>query len=297
MFIVFSFATLNPIPIQAQQRFTFQQKKEMLHGPIDNYVMVVAHRGDWRNAPENSLPAIQYCIEMGVDMVEIDVQLTKDSIPILMHDKTLDRTTTGKGKVNHYTIEQIKTMKLRDGLGRPTTYHIPTLEEALLLCKGKILINLDKVENIIPIIYPVLRKTGTLTQIAIGSYKPLSEMRELAGTYLDSLCFMPKVKDNSINITEFLHEYESTLDFSILQLRFETEQASTIGLLDDGEVYDSWIWVNTITANRSAGHDDDSATHDPESAFGWLIAKGVNIIQTDRPQLLLDYLRGKGLHD
>jgi glycerophosphoryl diester phosphodiesterase len=48
--------------------------KEKLETPNDNHVMVVAHRGDWRNAPENSLQAIQYCIDMGVDMVEIDVR-------------------------------------------------------------------------------------------------------------------------------------------------------------------------------------------------------------------------------
>ena len=67
-------------------------------------VLVVSHRADWRNAPENSLQAIQNCIDMGVDMVEIDLKKTKDGHLILMHDKTIDRTTTGKGKPEKFNI-------------------------------------------------------------------------------------------------------------------------------------------------------------------------------------------------
>ena len=65
--------------------------------PAEKSILVVSHRADWRNAPENSLQAIQNCIDMGVDMVEIDLKRTKDGHLILMHDKTIDRTTTGKG--------------------------------------------------------------------------------------------------------------------------------------------------------------------------------------------------------
>ena len=61
-------------------------------------VLVVAHRGDWRNAPENSLQAFQNCIAMGVDMIEIDLKMTKDNQLVIMHDNTIDRTTDGKGK-------------------------------------------------------------------------------------------------------------------------------------------------------------------------------------------------------
>ncbi len=60
------------------------------------YVFVVAHRGDWRNAPENSVSAIKKAADMGADMVEIDIQRTKDSVFILMHDGSIDRMTNGK---------------------------------------------------------------------------------------------------------------------------------------------------------------------------------------------------------
>ena len=107
-------------------------------------VIVVAHRGDWRHAPENSLQAIQNCIDMGVDMVEIDIQKTKDGHLVLMHDKTINRTTSGNGRVKHFTLDSLKSFNLKDGLGKRTAFEIPTLEEAMLLAMDKILVNLDK---------------------------------------------------------------------------------------------------------------------------------------------------------
>lgn len=75
-----------------------------LSAPAKQSVLVVSHRGDWRNAPENSLQAFQNCIDMGVDMVELDLKKTKDGELILMHDNTLNRTTNGTGKPEDYTL-------------------------------------------------------------------------------------------------------------------------------------------------------------------------------------------------
>ena len=71
--------------------------RENLLGNYSDRVLVVSHRADWRNAPENSLQGIQNCIDMGVDMVEIDLKKTKDGHLVVMHDKTINRTMTGKG--------------------------------------------------------------------------------------------------------------------------------------------------------------------------------------------------------
>ena len=102
----------------------------------DKSILVVSHRADWRNAPENSLQAIQNCIDMGVDMVEIDLKKTKDGHLILMHDKTIDRTTTGKGKPENYTLEELRQFRLKSGAGHKTRHQIPTFEEVMTLCKG-----------------------------------------------------------------------------------------------------------------------------------------------------------------
>ena len=81
--------------------------------PDNKEITVVAHRADWRYAPENSLAAIESSIRLGADVVELDVQKTKDGQLILMHDKTLDRTTTGKGKVAEWTLDSIRTLYLK----------------------------------------------------------------------------------------------------------------------------------------------------------------------------------------
>lgn len=121
-------------------------------------VLVVAHRGDWRYAPENSIAAIEHSIAVGVDVVEVDLQLTKDSVLILMHDASLNRTTTGKGKICEWTLDSIKTLKLKSGCGIKTKETVPTLEEALLAAKGKVLINLDKADRYFDLVVPVLKK-------------------------------------------------------------------------------------------------------------------------------------------
>lgn len=92
--ILFALAML---PTMAQERAA-QIREKLLNRNLHS-VIVVSHRADWRNFPENSLEAIESAIRMGVDVVELDLQRTKDGKLILMHDSKLDRTTTGKGKV------------------------------------------------------------------------------------------------------------------------------------------------------------------------------------------------------
>ncbi len=101
----------------------------------------IAHRGASAEAPENTLPAIQLAVEKyKVDWVEIDLWLSKEGVPVVIHDETLDRTTDGKGRVGHYTLQELKKYDAGfwfDPNGRKTFLHrgksvrIPTLEEVL----------------------------------------------------------------------------------------------------------------------------------------------------------------------
>ena len=75
-----------------------------LKDPKSDYVMVMAHRADWRNWPENSLEAIESAINMGCDILELDVAMTRDSQLVLSHDNTLDRMTNGHGKIIDHTL-------------------------------------------------------------------------------------------------------------------------------------------------------------------------------------------------
>ena len=135
------FCCLQPLILFAQRGETI--RKAFLD-PKSDQVLVVAHRGNWRSAPENSVAAIDSAIQMGVDIVEIDIHKTKDGQLILMHDDRVDRTTNGKGLIKDYTLAEIKKLKLKDKDGNLTEHIVPTLEEALLAGKGQIMFNLER---------------------------------------------------------------------------------------------------------------------------------------------------------
>lgn len=259
-------------------------------------IIVVAHRGDWRNAPENSLQAIQNCIDMGVDMVEIDVRETKDGHLVLMHDRTIDRTTNGSGYVKDWTLDSLQTLNLLDGLGVETPHKIPTLEEALVLSKDKILVNLDKSYEIFQKCYEILKNTNTLDQVIIKGTKSRNEVEKEFGQYLDEVYFMPIVRLNGANAKQIIEEYLAT--DKPVAIEFSSIPSDTLSLINNfKEIRNRGVsvWVNSLWPNLNGGHDDEKAALDP-NVYKWYLENHVNIIQTDRPELLLNFLREQGLH-
>lgn len=107
--------------------------------------LISAHRGGMvEGFPENSIAAFENTLKHTPAFFEIDPRLTKDSIVVLMHDATLDRTTNGRGKVSDYTWEELQELNLKDPLGNLTAYKIPSLVEVIKWSRGKTIINLDK---------------------------------------------------------------------------------------------------------------------------------------------------------
>ncbi|MDT0606411.1 glycerophosphodiester phosphodiesterase family protein [Croceitalea rosinachiae] len=261
----------------------------------DNQVIVVAHRGDWRNAPENSLQAIENCIKMGVDMVEIDIRETKDGQLVLMHDETIDRTTTGSGKISDLTWEYLQTLQLRDGIGHETPHKIPTLEEALNLCKDKILVNLDKSYSIFDKCFQIIEKTGTQNQVVIKGAIPYQQVKSEFGTYLDNVFFMPIVRLKEPNSREIVDSYLDSLQPVAFEFTVPQDTIKMIEYFDDIREAGSSVWVNSLWPPHNGGHDDEKAVLDP-TIYDWFIENDIDIIQTDRPKLLIEYLRSKELH-
>lgn len=262
-------------------------------------VFVVAHRGDWRYAPENSVAAIEHSIAVGVDVVELDLQLTRDSVLIVMHDATLNRTTTGKGRVADWTLDSIRTLKLKNGCGIRTKHTVPTLEEALLAAKGRVLVNLDKADRYFDLVVPMLERTGTTRQIVMKGSKPADEVLALYGKYLDEVIYMPIVNLDNENAAELMQDYISDLKPAAYELLYAQAEDTAMPLrMRDTLRGQALIWYNTLWDTVCGGHDDDLSLEDPDAAFGYLIdTLGARIIQTDRAEHLLNYLRQRGLHD
>lgn len=269
-----------------------------LSAPAKQSVLVVSHRGDWRNAPENSLQAFQNCIDMGVDMVELDLKKTKDGELILMHDNTLNRTTNGTGKPENFTLAELKELRLKNGAGCLTRHKIPTLRETMLLCKGKILVNVDKGYEYFEDVQKILEETGTANQCVVKEKIPYQTIKEQHGDILDKVIFMPKAdlcKPVAESIIDSYLQNEKPLAFEVRFSQVNDKVFELIKKLNDNGIK---VFVNALWPAQNAEHDDDRAVElkQPDESWGWLIQQGFKLIQTDRPALLLDYLRAKKLH-
>lgn len=269
--------------------------RSKLYNPDVNEVLVVAHRGDWRNFPENSIAAIESAIKMGADIVELDVQRTKDGHLILMHDKTLDRTTTGKGYISEWTLDSIKSLKLLNGCAIKTKHDVPTLEEALIFAKDRIMINLDKADRFFDEVYLLLEKTETTKQIIMKGGKSPEEVVERYSSYLDKVIYIPIVhldRPGSIDRIKLFKEELNPIAFELLFVSDTCKVPFEVKNLLKGN---SLIWYNTLWDTMAGGHDDDLALENPDAAYGYLIdSLNARIIQTDRPQMLIEYLKEKG---
>jgi glycerophosphoryl diester phosphodiesterase len=125
----------------------------------DGSILVSGHRGGLEPGfPENSIEGFQNVLNRMPAIFEIDPRLTKDSVIVLMHDATLDRTTNATGKLSDYTWAELQSVRLKDHAGNVTSAKIPTLEEVIIWSKGKTVINLDKKDVPFHMIVALIKK-------------------------------------------------------------------------------------------------------------------------------------------
>jgi glycerophosphoryl diester phosphodiesterase len=115
----------------------------------DDFI-IIAHRGASAQYPENTMAAFRGAVQMQADMIELDVMLSKDGVPVVFHDATLDAHSDGTGPVANHTLEELK--KLDAGSWSGSTFsgeQIPTLEEVLKFSSQKIALNIEiKTESV-----------------------------------------------------------------------------------------------------------------------------------------------------
>lgn len=272
---------------------------EALHDPNSQYVVVVSHRGDWRNYPENSIPAIESVIRMSVDMMELDLKRTKDSVLVLCHDGTLDRTTTGHGLISDYTYEELLQFDLKRGHGIAIPgLKIPTLRQALEVCKDRITVNVDQGYEYYDQVLEIAEELGVTDQLLIKGGHLWPEVQQKLAEHEHNLMYMPVVTLDGSSWCQML--FESYINGEEPQMAYElcfnelnNEVKETVNrVLASG----SKVWVNTIWASLCGGFDDDRAydSGDPASVYDPILDLGVSIIQTDRPEYLIRYLESIG---
>ena len=157
--------------------------------PTCREILVVAHRGAGGDfgtiAPENSLAAIRAAIVMGVDGVEIDVRETADGHLVLMHDATVDRTTTGSGTVGAMTLDEVRGLEFRtDKFQTGADYsceRVPTFEEVMDLVRDRVFITLDTKTDRVDLVVSAIVAAGMQDQVfvSVGSFDKAVQARAM----------------------------------------------------------------------------------------------------------------------
>lgn len=297
--------------------------------PSSDYVMVVAHRAAFMEngqiiLPENSLPAIAYAIALGVDMVELDIQATKDGRFVLIHDATVDRTTDGSGAVKDMTFAELRQLRLIDEVtGERTEYRIPSLEEVYAMVKDQIMVNLDPKLNISQLTeaLEIAKAQGVERQIILKEVADTPAQLAAIETLMAELSypvdFMPMHWDkNGASLQQLRNSFER-IQPQAAEMVVGLPQQAKVARTPDGGVlfspavkrlakeYDVHLWVNTLYVDPLLGKPEylqwNGGRHDvlglkyPDQVFGFWAEQGATIMQTDEPKFLLDYLKQRGL--
>jgi len=241
---------------------------------LASQIAVIAHRGEHLSHPENTLPAFQGAIDAGADFFELDVRTTSDGKLVLMHDRTVDRTTNGKGPVREMTLERIR--RLDAGFKSGPQFvgtQVPTFEEALNLAHGKIGIYVDCKDIAPSDLVAALTRADMLDKVVIyGGAGFLTGVLALQ----PSLKIMPEA-DNAATLEKLL----ATLHPRVIAF-------------DAGDFKDDVI---TIAKQAHAGiYVDRLGGADNLEHWQDAINRGATGIQTNRPGELVNYLRLHGLH-
>ena len=263
-------------------------------------MLVASHRGDWRNYPENSIPAIESVIRMGVDIMELDLKLTKDSVLVLCHDHTIDRTTDGKGRVRDITYDSIRRCKLRRAHNVITdSLRMPTLREALEACKDRIVVNVDQGYEYYDLVLAVTEELGVTEQILIKGKRAPGVVAAKFAEHPRNMMYMPIIDILKPQGKALFAEYrEKGIVPLAYEICWDRPAPEVEACMREVVAGGSKLWVNSLWASLCGGLDDDRAFDgDPAAVYGQLVDMGATMIQTDRPELLISYLRSRGLHD
>ncbi|MDQ0429737.1 glycerophosphoryl diester phosphodiesterase [Planomicrobium stackebrandtii] len=264
------------------------QEKQQLLTPV-------AHRGLWNPAPENSLPAVQHCIDHHIYLIELDMQVTKDGHIVLMHDTTVDRTTNGSGEVDELTLSEIKQLSLKELTGGPnaknTNEKVPTLLEVLPMIKGKAMINADKAWKLRHELYELVEQHDLFDHFLLKSDRPVKQLAAFFDSNPRNMPYMHKLSDNNLHQLDLLLE---TISPTAIELLFYTEDDE---VLSDAVIAKlkghTNLWGNALDFAENARHSDSLSLLDPDKGWGWFIDRGISLVQTNYPLQFMAYAEKK----
>jgi glycerophosphoryl diester phosphodiesterase len=302
-----------------------QIRERLMHANAwRDHVMVVAHRAGGLQAAksrfaENSLAAARNAISLGAEMIEIDVQKSKDGEYVVFHDSWLDRTSTCKGRLAERTLAELKVCHLIvEGTGAVTDELVPTLRDVLAVTRDRIFVNIDNKLDLtdLPGIVAVARDLGMADQLVVKQNLWSSEKVAEAVAMVERIgpgpIFMPIIADDAVRDTRFLEAATRAVDADAVELiawrTTEDSIAATGGPLFGARVRavaargDWHLWVDTYAIVNKAGgmlargRGDELAVIAglPQETYGFWAEQGATMIQTDEPEAAMAWLTANG---
>jgi glycerophosphoryl diester phosphodiesterase len=237
-----------------------------------------AHRGGSLLWPENSLLAFGRAIGLGADYLEFDVHLSRDDEVIVIHDATLDRTTTGRGPVRDQTLAGLRALRLKDRRGAVTDETIPELSEVVTLAseaRRRLLLEIKVDERgrrypgIEEKVFGVLDRHGMVSSTVLMAFEPETWRRVRA--------LRPDAMAGALYSRGTLRSMRSSL-----AREFEAARGAGVDLIG---LQQSLVDGDTVAAARAAGLALAVWTVNESDAMRRFIQASVDIVITDRPDL------------
>lgn len=258
---------------------------------------IVAHRGAWHGAPENSLAAIQRAKDVRADIVELDVRKSADGVLFLCHDDTLSRMAGVDRPVESFTMTELKSFVLREDDGGEhrlsTAERIPTLDEALELIRGNIFADLDlKDRTLFPQVAEAARRMGAQDYVDLKTeVDTRADLDWVTAQNIGDVAFMAMTRFTSETVEDRLSLLSHIRPF-MAEIRFD--DLNTIAANRERfETANLCLWKNTLDPANSGEWNDPAALQDPDAIWGTLIRAGISCIQTDEPEALRAWLEGR----
>jgi glycerophosphoryl diester phosphodiesterase len=235
-----------------------------------NIPAIIAHRGASLHAPENTLAAFELALQQGIDGIELDVKLSADQIPVVIHDESVDRTTDGRGLVHELSLATLKELDAGNG------QKIPTLDEVFASVGGQLLINVEltnyttKKDQLVDKVVEVIKKHDLAESILFSSFlsKNLKRAEEL----------LPQTPRGLLALPNFLGWITRKVIF-----RFGAYQALNPALKNTTK--------KQVSAVHGIGRKVYSWTVNEADDMRQLAAWAVDGIITDDPELAIKILR------
>ncbi len=234
---------------------------------------ISAHRGggDLPGYPENCIESFAYLAKNLPVIIECDIDLTKDSVLVMMHDASLDRTTTGTGPLIGRTYAEVQTLRLKDNAGTVTTFTIPTLEAILRWGKNKVTFTLDVKRNVkFERVVEVIHKTGAERYAAIITYNATDAAR----VHTLDPALMISVGIRNVADYQRLHDLEIP----------DNRMVAFVGTREaDPDLYQFLHKKGIGCILGTLGNLDKQAVAKGDSVYRGFARRGADIMSTDRP--------------